>query len=182
MSLRVGNFCDLIFWSWKTLWSCPRMEWWYPWNPKTTWTSYCKMLQDVASMSVQICQEIRGHLSHYMGREETYLSRMSPMSKWSLELWHCFKGLESRRVAKYFTRASSWQMRTWAKCVVRNMVCSVHTKKYVRSIYIYNIYIHRHIIYNYHLYCIIISKILYDSCMYVLYYIELPYTDQHARS
>lgn len=69
MSLRVGNFCDLIFWSWKTLWSCPQMEWWYPWNPKTTWTSYCKMLQDVASMSVQICQEIRGHLSHYMGRD-----------------------------------------------------------------------------------------------------------------
>ena len=47
---------------------------------------------------------------------------------------------------------------------------------------LYNIYIHRHIIYNYHLYCIIISKILYDSCMYVLCYIELPYTDQHARS
>lgn len=81
---------------------------------------------------------------------------MSPMSKWSLEFWHCFKGLESRRVAKYFTRASSWQMRTWAKCVVRNMVCSVHTKKNMLDLY--NIYIHRHLIYNYHLYCIIMSK------------------------
>lgn len=27
------------------------------------------MLQDAASMSVQICQEIRGHLSHYMGQD-----------------------------------------------------------------------------------------------------------------